>query len=445
MTGAETARCTKGVRQLAKARVGLRRSRCFEVACRRFAAGEIGVETFLHRHVIGTFGDQVDEVMSRWRLPDLVHDAERSVALRRTYAAYCAGLRAEDGTGAECRCSAAGAKGSGGPPHVCACSATRGARELRAPHSGSRPAVVVIGAMKCGTTSVYEYMNQHPDSVRCRSKEPHVFDWCWDKVRTLKVAARARLLAETLSARALQEGSRMARWKSEVNVRYLSAFKCEDLAAVGGQRKWTGEATPSYLLGGATVARRLHLASSGTKLIVCMRDPVDRVYSHYNMTADLHGTAAQKVRRGSVAGKRFGELVDEDINLLSNCARLCRDRWQTENCFQRRYLDSVPLDNGSHSYVGRGLYAAQLRLWLRVFPRERILVLWTGALRTPAGVQREMRKVFAFLGLPLCDVANTARKNARSYAPMTARARRRLAAYYASHNRELLELMSCAT
>ena len=279
---------------------------------------------------------------------------------------------------------------------------------------------------KCGTTSVYEYLNQHPDAVRCKAKEPHVFDWCWETLRAVRGANA--------------EGN----WIDEARLKYMCAFDGNKKIVDGGRKRhaFTGEATPSYILGGAVVARRLRAAAPRVKLVMCLRDPVDRAYSHYNMTADQTGTPEQRKRRGTVAGKCFAELAKEDIALLASCTDACDDRWRSDTRFQEAYLGMMPMGHGSHSYIGRGMYASQLRLWFRVFPRDRFFFLWTGSLRTPTGVRREMEKLFKFLCLPICKLADTSRKNTRKYKPMQTPTRRKLAVLYAPNNKSLLELVS---
>src|SRR5215210_1669165 len=37
------------------------------------------------------------------------------------------------------------------------------------------PNLFIVGAAKCGTTSLYEYLNEHPDIYMCPVKEPHFF------------------------------------------------------------------------------------------------------------------------------------------------------------------------------------------------------------------------------------------------------------------------------
>lgn len=44
---------------------------------------------------------------------------------------------------------------------------------------GVIPAFVIIGGQKCGTTLLYECLNQHPLVIRGCKRETHFFDWAW--------------------------------------------------------------------------------------------------------------------------------------------------------------------------------------------------------------------------------------------------------------------------
>lgn len=79
--------------------------------------------------------------------------------------------------------------------------------------------------------------------------------------------------------------------------------------------------------------------------------------------------------------------------LAAGAAVYCDDA-----AFDAHYLARRPEKHGSHSYVGRGLYAAQLRVWLEHFPREQILLLPLSQLKTRSTTTPTMRGVFSFLG-----------------------------------------------
>lgn len=131
--------------------------------------------------------------------------------------------------------------------------------------------------MKCGTTSLYEYINQHPEVCRANSKEPHFFDWKWNQVCKIEVP-------EEISSRA----PKLLKWTSTPNslqMKYLLPFKYDEIEK--NPLRITGEATPSYLLGGMKIAKRIAQAvSPNIRIVVALRDPTLRAFSHYQMTTD---------------------------------------------------------------------------------------------------------------------------------------------------------------
>lgn len=102
-----------------------------------------------------------------------------------------------------------------------------------------RPSFLIVGAQKGGTTSLFDYLAEHPDVRPPRYKEVHYFDR--DADRPLS--------------------------------HYLSSFPLGDAV--------TGEATPYYLFH-PYVAERVAKALPDMKLIAMLRDPVDRAMSHHN-------------------------------------------------------------------------------------------------------------------------------------------------------------------
>ncbi|GAB6139454.1 sulfotransferase [Methylosoma difficile] len=107
------------------------------------------------------------------------------------------------------------------------------------------PDFLIVGAMKSGTTTLYQYLCGHPDIFMTTPKEPGYFSR--DSV--------------------YQKGKD---W-------YLSLFK----DARAGQ--WLGEASTCYSRWPhfADVPKRIHAFNKDVKLIFIMRHPVERAYSHY--------------------------------------------------------------------------------------------------------------------------------------------------------------------
>ena len=103
------------------------------------------------------------------------------------------------------------------------------------------PEFIVIGAQRCGTTSLYAYLSSHPQVVPAIKKEVHFFDYNFGKGLD---------------------------W-------YRSHFPRWTPMGV------TGEATPYYMFH-PNAAKRVYQVIPQTKLIMLLRNPIDRAYSHYH-------------------------------------------------------------------------------------------------------------------------------------------------------------------
>ena len=174
-----------------------------------------------------------------------------------------------------------------------------------------------------------------------------------------------------------------------------------------------GEKSTNYLES-PVAARRMRAALPGVKLIFLLRDPVDRAYSNY-LWSRQNGREDETFERAL-------ELEDERERTLPAALRYARP----------------------HAYFSRGLYAAQLRTYVELFGRDRILVLKSEDVA--ADPRSVANRLFAFLGVAampqLADdvgVVNAA-ENDGSFS-MDAGVRERLAARYREPNRELSELL----
>ncbi len=112
----------------------------------------------------------------------------------------------------------------------------------RFPASSGAPAFVIVGAQRGGTTSLYRYLAAHPGVLPASRKELHYFT---------------------------NRHDRGPDW-------YRSQFPPTPPGTI------TGESTPYYLFH-PHAPRRLHAFAPDVKLIVLLRNPVDRAYSHYQL------------------------------------------------------------------------------------------------------------------------------------------------------------------
>ena len=121
--------------------------------------------------------------------------------------------------------------------------------------SRSTPSFIIIGAQKSGTTSLYELICQHPLVIRGVRRETHCFDWRWD---------------DNLKTIEEQKNHYMKFFNRDALVKYPSLL--------------TGESTPSYLFHSDIVIPRFLEIAPLAKVLVMLRNPVDRAYSQYQVS-----------------------------------------------------------------------------------------------------------------------------------------------------------------
>jgi sulfotransferase family protein len=240
------------------------------------------------------------------------------------------------------------------------------------------PDFLVLGAQKAGTTALYEYLRRHPQITGPSWKEVSFFDRHW---------------------------ARGESW-------YRGNFP--NLARTRG--KLVGEASPSYVFHALT-PRRVQEVVPQARLIVLVRNPVDRALSQYNHEVALGREPLP-----------FEEALDaEEERLRGEDERMAAD----PRYFSREWW--------SHTYKARGRYAEQLERWLAVFPREQLLVLPSDDLGSDPA--RAHAQVLEFLGASPQRLDSYPRVYGREYEPMRPETRERLAAEFEAPNRRLYELL----
>jgi len=256
---------------------------------------------------------------------------------------------------------------------------------------------------------MYEYINQHPLAVKGRRRETHFFDWRWQN--NLKTAKEQKDF-------------------------YDKFFFANDLKLAPSCL--TGDSTPSYLLHSDIVIPRVKAVCPWVKLIVMLRDPVDRALSHYKMVTSEDGNEAQKMVRGVAwKGMTFEEVVDKEIGELESAGVLGEDAGEAE---WARYLKTLPMGTGSHSLLARGMYWMQLKAWINAFGRERFLILKMEDMKRE-GVQKAVGMAYKHLGLPDYKIDDEGAKNSRKYDGMAEETRERLRNFYRRWDAELFSFL----
>ncbi len=180
------------------------------------------------------------------------------------------------------------------------------------------PNFFIVGAPKCGTTAMYNYLAAHPDVFMPRTKEPTFFAQDLDEGKR----GDDRLFTRDLD-------------------QYLALF-----SDWRGERR-VGEGSVWYLYS-KIAADQIKQFAPDARIIVMLRDPVEMMHS-------LH---AHRLARGA-----------EDLESFEEALRAEKDRANGER-FPK------------HAYVLKGLlytevvkYASQVEEYLNTFGRDRVLVL----------------------------------------------------------------------
>jgi hypothetical protein len=155
----------------------------------------------------------------------------------------------------------------------------------------------------------------------------------------------------------------------------------------------------------------------GAKLIVLVRNPIDRAFSHYQ----------HEVALGREPLSFEDALEAEDARLLGEEERMRADPAYFSHAWW------------NYTYRARGRYAEQLQRWLARFPREQLLVVPSEDLLGEP--ERGHARVLGFLGAPPNRLDSYPRVFERQYEPMRPEMRERLAAEFAEPNRRLYELL----
>jgi hypothetical protein len=250
-------------------------------------------------------------------------------------------------------------------------------RELTGPLRGL-PSLLILGAQRSGSTSLFNYLVQHPDVLPPLGKEIHYFDLHYQ---------------------------RGLNW-------YRGRFPYAHRLGGG---TLTLDASPYYLLHPLAPERAARLLP-GAKLVALLRNPVERALSHY-----------QHEVRGGRESLPFERAIEQEAERLSGEEERLRSDPTYYSFNHHRY-----------SYVRRGRYLEQLRRWVEHFPRSQLLVLQSERLfADPVGATATVHE---FLGVRPHRLEHYKPFLHGAYdRAMPAGVRTRLVEYFEPHNRELYD------
>jgi len=201
------------------------------------------------------------------------------------------------------------------------------------------PNFMIIGGMRCGTTVLYKILKKHPEISFSKTKEPHFFD---------------------------------------LDKRYLKGVKFyKEYFNIASQA--IGEATASYLRRYNKVPKRIKQILPKLKVIIMLRNPVDRSFSHYF----FHQQFKKKIKQ--------------------------------KQCIYDSIEDMIAKTGFDSNVFKDSLYYFQLQEWFKYFPKSQVLIVKSeDFFKSP---QLTIRKILKFLKVKVLnlnlevDKINTITKN----------------------------------
>jgi hypothetical protein len=238
------------------------------------------------------------------------------------------------------------------------------------------PGFMLIGAHRCGSTSLFKALAEHPQISRPpvnKGTDYYTLNYWrgrdWFRGH-FAVAASARVRARKLGKPVAFEAC-------------------------------------TYYMFHPLALERIRTDYPDMKFIVSLRDPVERAFSAYK----------HELARGFEWETSFERALElEEERLVGELDRIRAD--PTYESFSHRH----------HAYVGRGQYAEQLDRAFSIYPREQFLVLDSDSFfATPA---QEYARILDFLGLETFEPKHFDQHNARPSSPMAAATRARLVSHF---------------
>ena len=214
------------------------------------------------------------------------------------------------------------------------------------------PNMILLGAQRAGTTSIHAHLGRHPGVCLSKTKEIHYFDNYQDQG--------------------------LDWYRSHFPTRSWVKKRSHNL----GYEMVVGEGSPYYLFH-PEVPMRIREAIPSARLVVLLRNPVDRALSHFR----------HERKNGSEKEVDFQSAWDlEESRLAGTEEKLSSGASVYEEAHNR------------FSYTARGDYAPQLERWFSLFDRTQIHVIRSEDLfNSPEEV---MTGLFEFLGLPIVDLGS---------------------------------------
>ena len=248
------------------------------------------------------------------------------------------------------------------------------------------PDFIIFAEGRCGTTSLYEAIVEHPNVHRALQKEIYFFD---------------------------AEFQRGVGW-----YKHHFPFVWKKYLSTKIQRKkfLTGEATPRYCTH-PHAPKRVYELIPKVKLIALLRNPIDKALSTYQL---------QRARGGEKLSFEDG-MKEEESRIEGEMEKMEKD----ENYYSANFF--------RYSYLTRGIYVNGLKKWMDIFPRDQFFFQYSESFfKNPS---QTLNQIYEFLNLPKFQAKQYPHYNSRKYPSMKPETRKLLIEYFKPYNEKLYKLI----
>jgi Sulfotransferase domain len=212
--------------------------------------------------------------------------------------------------------------------------------QKRAPH------FLLLGAKKAGTTTLWTWMNHHPKVIQARVKELHIFS-----PKSKSLSNEGKVMVKERRNRMYNNRNNNS-WSD-----YITTALEKDDSTI------SFDATPGYLFFTTTAIPAILCTCPWAKLLVSLREPLDRILSHYNYVMD------PVKKRFTTA--TFEDWIEQDFILL-RAAGVIQEEINPELFYGsvaeqnawNNYLD-LGVQQGFEGPIGRSLYIIQIEAWFQ--------------------------------------------------------------------------------
>ena len=209
------------------------------------------------------------------------------------------------------------------------------------------PSFLILGGSRSGNTSLFAYLTEHPNIMPGSLKAFFFFQYFTNNKTSF--------------------------YRSQFPIKRKNLITCDS--------------TSSYFVH-PLIPARVHKLLPSAKLIVVLRNPVERAYSEFHYTVTL----------GSELTENFEDVIKSELK-----------RIEIGNKKPELKIENTNYNHFAFSHLRDGLYVQHLERWLKFFPNEQLLVLHTKDLST--NFDNTLAKTFEFLNLPKYQIENRIEKN----------------------------------